>query len=82
MTSLGRMKPAEYEERYEEALDIVRRKMADSMIGVPETARGAGRFVVIDGVPHDDEAIFSLAWSKETARVIAAQRRVVEQRRR
>ena len=75
MTHLLRMKPAEYEERYEEALGIVRRKMADSMIGVPESIPGSGRrFVVIDGVPHNDEAIFSLAWSKDTARVIAAHR--------
>jgi hypothetical protein len=78
MTRLGRMKPAEYEERYEEALDVVRQKMADRIIGVPETTPGGQRFVVIDGVPHNDEAIFSLAWSKDTARVIAAQRHGAE----
>jgi hypothetical protein len=82
MIRLERMTASEYEERYAEALGIVRRKMGDSVIGVPKITPGRRRFVVIHGVSHNDEAVFALAWSKDTARVIAAQRQAVEQRRR
>jgi len=65
MAGLGRMSPAEYEERYAQALGIVRREMADNVIGVPKTTPSGSRLVVIDGMLQNDEALIALAWSKK-----------------
>jgi hypothetical protein len=74
MTRLGRIAPAEYDERYAEALDVVRRKLAGKTVGDPEFSPAGTRFVPLDGVPCNDEEVFRLAWGTETAREIVAQR--------
>ncbi len=70
----GRMSHSEYEERYAEALDVVRVKLVGTIVGDPEVSSAGTRFVPIDGVPCKDEAVFRLAWGTETARDIVAQR--------
>ena len=70
----GRVSYREYEERYAEALDVVRSKLVGTTVGDPEVSSAGTRFVPIDGMPYNDEGVFRLAWGTETARDIVAQR--------
>jgi hypothetical protein len=69
------MVPEEYEQRYTEALDVVRRKLVGSTVGDPEATPGGARFVYIDGMPCTDQVIFRMAWGEVAARDIIQQER-------
>lgn len=71
----GRMTLREYEERYREALDVIRRKFRVIRVGDPETTPVKARLVSIDGKGYNDEMVFTLAWGRETAKDIVAQRK-------
>ena len=68
----GRMTQRDYEQRYAEALDVVRRKISN--VGQPETMPDGTRLVRVGAMRCDDEFVFRLAWGKETARDIVDQR--------
>ena len=63
----------EYERLYAEALDVVRTKIG--RVGEPDIALAGGRLLHIGPILCNDEMVFRLAWGKETARDIVAQRR-------
>jgi len=63
----------EYEERFAEALVVIKRKIRG--VRDPGITRDGVRLLRVGGMLCDDEMIFSLAWGKETARDIVAQRR-------
>ena len=67
----------DYETRYAEALEIVRGKIPRVTVGAPHTTPTGKRFVHVNGKPCDDEAIFTIAWSAETARDLVSQKRVL-----
>ncbi len=69
------MTHGDYESRFAEALDVVRQKFPDKIVGQPKTTPGGIRLTTIDGTPCKDEVVFGMAWHKETARDIVAQRR-------
>jgi hypothetical protein len=71
----------DYEYRYGEALDIVRERMPGDLVGEPMISITGQRLVQISGKPHTDEMVFTLAWSRETARDIVGQYRVIAPRR-
>lgn len=60
----------EYEERYAEALDQIRR----TVVGNPQTTHDGTRFVSIDGRPCTDEFIFVKAWGVEAAKEIMSRK--------
>jgi hypothetical protein len=68
------MTPKEYEDRYAEALDVVRRKHPDNTVGEPEYSPAGYRFVHIDGFPCNDHIVFTMAWDEETAQEIIGQK--------
>jgi|HubBroStandDraft_6_1064221.scaffolds.fasta_scaffold3063518_1 hypothetical protein len=63
----------EYERLYAEALDVVKTKIG--RVGEPDVALTGGRLLQIGPILCNDETVFRLAWGKQTARNIAAQRR-------
>jgi hypothetical protein len=60
----------EYEERYLEALDVVRRKLTEKTVRDPEHTPSGTRFVHIDEFPCNDRVVFRMAWGEEVARDI------------
>ena len=74
MTHLERITPAGYEERYAEALEVVRSKLAGKTMCDPEFSPAGTRFVRIGAMLCNDQEVFRLAWGTETARDIVAQR--------
>ena len=70
-----RMTHEEYEERFAEALLVVKRKIRG--VRDPGITPDGVRLLGVGGMLCDDEMVFSLAWGKETARDIAAQRRAL-----
>jgi hypothetical protein len=63
----------DYEERYAEALDLVRLKLKDKTIGVPERSNGI-RFINVDGMLCSDEMILRMAWGEAAARDIMSRK--------
>ena len=63
----------EYERLYAEALDVVRTKIG--RVGEPDTALTGRRLLHVGPILCNDEMVFRLAWGKEAARDIVAQRR-------
>jgi len=66
----------DYEERYSEALDVVRCKLKDNSLSLPEMSPHGIRFIHLDGMLCTDEMIFRMAWGEATARAIMNQRRL------
>jgi hypothetical protein len=67
-----RMTHEEYEERFAEAVDVVRGKIRGVLY--PGITPDGVRLLRVGGMLCNDEMVFSLAWGKETARDIVAQR--------
>ncbi len=65
----------DYEARYTEVVHVVRSKIKG--IRDPGITPGGARFLRVGAMLCDDEMVFSLAWGKETAQDIVAQRRVL-----
>ena len=63
----------EYEERFAEAVHVVRGKIRG--VGAPGITPNGVRFLRVGGMLCDDEMVFSLAWGKQIARDIVAQGR-------
>ena len=63
----------DYEYRYAEALGVVRGRMPGDLVGEPVIYITGQRLVQISGKPHTNEMVFTLAWSRETARDIVGQ---------
>jgi hypothetical protein len=60
----------EYEQKYADALDKIRR----TIVGNPERLHDGTRLVIIDGKSCTDEAVFIKAWGRETAQEIMKQK--------
>ena len=67
----------DYEERYSEALDVVRCKLNDNTLSVPEMSPHGIRFVHVDGMLCTDEMIFRMAWGEAATREIMGQKQTV-----
>jgi len=71
----ARLSREDYEYRYAEALAIVRSKTTHEIVGQPSISHTGLRLVQVGGVLYNDEMVFTLAWSRETARDIIGQYR-------
>ena len=60
-----RMTHEEHEERYLEALAVVRRQLTGKTVGDPEHTSSGTRFVHIDGFLCNDRVVLRMAWGKE-----------------
>jgi len=71
----------DYEYRYAEALAIIRGKTTREIVGQPSVSHTGLRFIQVGSVLYNDEMVFTLAWSRETARDIIRQYRDYRTRR-
>jgi hypothetical protein len=65
----------DYEYRYAEALAIIRGKTTREIVSQPSISSNGLRLVQVGTMFYTDEMVFTLAWSRETARDIIGQYR-------